>query len=83
MNKQRPTPQVPAAYQALYGKPSREDKQREVLELFRKLSDHNQERALTFAEALAAGDTETTDRLRKEIDTEHAYLEHYSTGGES
>lgn len=83
MNSKHPTPKVHPAYQALYGKPSKENKQQEVLELFRKLSDYNQGRALAFAEALVSGDQQTVKRIQKDLEIETAYLQQQEAGGES
>ncbi|MGB1258150.1 MAG: hypothetical protein ACPG51_19920 [Thiolinea sp.] len=82
MNKQHPAPKIPAAHMAMYGKPA-DDLNTRITNLFSQLSDSNQDRFLTFVEAMVNGDQATVDRLKQEIETELAYLDHRAAGGEA
>jgi hypothetical protein len=82
MNKHRPTPNIHPAYQALYGQPDGDLNDR-IKKAFSQLSDHNQDRALTFCEALVNDDQATVDRMKREIETELAYLQRRNAGGEA
>lgn len=84
MNKQHPTPKVHPAYQALYGRPQEPetDLNTRILNAFRLLSDRNQDKALTFVQALVDDDQATVDRMKRELETELAYLQRENAGGE-
>ncbi len=83
MNKQRPTPKVHPAYQALYGQPQEPETElnTRILNAFRKLSDRNQDKALVFVQALVNNDQATVDRMKREVETKLAYLQRQSAGG--
>lgn len=79
MNKQHPAPKVHPAYQAMYGQPA-DDLNDRIKKAFSQLSDRNQDRALTFCEALVNDDQATVDRMKREVETELAYLQRRNAG---
>ena len=79
MPKHTPTPNVPPAYQALYGRPS-SDLTRDALSLFSQLSERNQKKALLFLKALADDDEETASRMMHEAEASLSRLQRECAG---
>lgn len=78
MNSKTPAPRMPAAQMALYGNPKR-DTERKFKEAFKQLSPAGLDRAIKFLELLVIGDMAGTEAMKRETETELAYLHHRNT----